>query len=197
MNKTIIGISGKKRAGKDTTAKVLQETLPNAIILYFAHTLKKMAAVALGYQYDWFFKDENKFKEYEIAPGVMMTGREFLQKLGTESFRDNIHKDFWVHSLMKQIEYLPENIEYVIIPDVRFENEYEAILERNGYVIRVMRTGLKSDDHSSETALDRHSFHARIYNNEGYMGEKFLENVKKFAEAFKKIKNEENTEISE
>jgi len=197
MNKTIIGISGKKRAGKDTTAKVLQETLPNAIILYFANTLKKVAAVALGYQYDHFFKDENKFKEYEIAPGVTMTGREFLQKVGTESFRDNIHKDFWVHSLMKQIEYLPENIEYVIIPDVRFENEYEAILERNGYVIRVVRSGLESDDHTSETALDNYRFHARIYNNEGYMGEKFLENVKKFAEAFKKIKNEKNTEISE
>lgn len=190
MNKTIIGISGKKRAGKDTTARVLMDTLPNAIIMYFADSLKKVAAIALGHQYDHFYKDENKLKEYEIAPEVMMTGREFLQKVGTEGFRNNIHKDFWVHMMMKRIEYLPGDFEYVIIPDVRFENEYEAILERNGYVIRVVRSGIEEDDHPSETALDNHRFHARIYNNEGYMGENFLKDVKRFTEAFKKIKDE-------
>lgn len=198
MNKIVIGISGKKRSGKDTTARALKKILPNAIICYFADTLKQITALALGLPLDHFYDDFNKEYLYEIAPNVKISGRELLQKIGTEMFRNNLHTDFWVYTLMRKIKELPDEIQYVIIPDVRFPNEYEAIINNGGYVIRVIRPGHESlDNHPSEIALDNHSFHAQIYNSEGFMGENFLKDIRYFLEAFKLIKNEESNNISE
>lgn len=196
--KVIIGISGKKRSGKDTAAKALKKILPDAMILYFADTLKQIAALALGLPLDHFYEDINKEGSYEIAPGILMSGRELLQKIGTDAFRNNIHPDFWVHAMMRKIKELPkEHIKYIIIPDVRFPNEYDAIRNNGGYIIRIIRPSIHAtDDHPSETSLDDHKFHAQIYNEEGFMGENFVRDIHYFLEAFKIIKNEKTNHVA-
>ncbi len=91
---------------------------------------------------------------------IPMTYREFLQKLGTEAMRDGLHTNVWVNALFadykpqpnKEVaeflaaEGLPQsmnageqNYPNWIITDMRFPNEMEAVKERDGITIRVVR----------------------------------------------------------
>lgn len=82
--------------------------------------------------------------------------REFLQKLGTEAMRDGLHTNVWVNALFA--DYKPTQMvssfpppateeEYIaqqgypdwIITDMRFPNEMEAVVEKGGITIRVVR----------------------------------------------------------
>jgi hypothetical protein len=85
-----------------------------------------------------------------------MTVRTLLQRLGTEAMRDGLHENVWVNALFA--DYKPTQMvssfpppkteeEYIaqqgypnwIITDMRFPNEMEAVKERNGITIRVVR----------------------------------------------------------
>jgi hypothetical protein len=110
----------------------------------------------------------------------LMSVREFLQKLGTEAMRDGLHTNVWVNALMcdykrpKMSEYNPSNW---IITDMRFPNEMEAVKERKGITIRVVRphgytdpnTGVYKEMplsyHPSETSLDKARFNYTIFND--------------------------------
>jgi len=103
-----------------------------------------------------------------------MTVREFLQKLGTDAIRQGLHDQAWVNALFS--DYTEEKvgsgplsyIEYPkwIISDLRFSNEYSAIKERNGIVIRVERPSIgQTSNHISETALDDYTFDKVIVND--------------------------------
>ena len=99
-----------------------------------------------------------------------MTVREVLQWIGTELFRENMHKDFWVRATINRIdsdksfydkfnggEIFHNTFENVyFVTDVRFPNEVEAIRSAGGIVIRIYRSGCAgaNDTHPSETSLD-------------------------------------------
>ena len=85
-----------------------------------------------------------------MNPEWGMTYREFLQKLGTEAMRDGLHTNVWVNALFAdyKMSYVQHpSIEYVdykaypnwIITDMRFPNEMDAVVERKGITIRVVR----------------------------------------------------------
>jgi len=183
MEAMIIGISGKKRHGKDTAAETIAAMLAgHAEICYFANGVKRGAAAILGLPPETFFDDVSKVKEYliDFSNGVAttMSGREILQKLGTECVRDNIHPNFWVTRTMVHINML--EVPYVIIPDVRFPNEYDAVKNAGGVMIRVQgNPGEPADNHISETALDDHEFDAYIYNTGDYLSEVFINECRK------------------
>ena len=126
-----------------------------------------------------------------------MTYREFLQKLGTEAMRDGLHTNVWVNALFADYHPTPNKsmeesfeeqfvtgrseIHYKlpnwIITDMRFPNEMEAVVERKGITIRVVRSfnhkmGSKETGtldltplHPSETALDEAKFDYEIIND--------------------------------
>ena len=122
---------------------------------------------------------------------VPMTYREFLQKLGTEAMRDGLHTNVWVNALfadyiphkkeggfqrsVKDTNGIPYDFEYEveypnwIITDMRFPNELESVVERQGITIRVTRPVEKSKTtarlHPSETALDKAIFDYEIVNS--------------------------------
>jgi len=83
-----------------------------------------------------------------------MTAREFMQFFGTEIMR-KMYPNIWVDNTIKRI--LAEGSKLAVIPDVRFPNEVESILENGGEVIRLTRV-YEEDDHASETCLDPHNF---------------------------------------
>jgi hypothetical protein len=113
----------------------------------------------------------------------LMSVRELLQKLGTEAMRDGLHEDVWVNALFA--DYTPTH--YLIgaldtkltdgdpvypnwiITDMRFPNEMEAVKERGGITIRVVRPVEKSKTtarlHPSETSLDSAEFDYKIIND--------------------------------
>ena len=133
---------------------------------------------------------------------ALMSVRELLQKLGTEAMRDGLHTNVWVNALFadytKRIIYYPlteEQIEYNnkqtgpvpsvnekldypnwIITDMRFENELEAVVNKGGITIKVVRPGTVVGNHPSEVALDGFIMHYEII-NDGTM-EELVEKVR-------------------
>ena len=104
------------------------------------------------------------------------TLREVLQIVGTELLREGFNKNIHVASTMANIK----DKDNVIITDMRFPNEMEAVKKRGGITIRVNRpcnicggSGYhkmscpvsKSGEHLSETSLDKAEFDYIIDNN--------------------------------
>ena len=91
------------------------------------------------------------------------TIRDIMQVLGTDLLRQGFNNNIHVAATLGSIK---EN-EKVIITDVRFPNELQAIKDRDGIVIRVNRNNslFKSVIHESETILDNATFDYIVDNN--------------------------------
>ena len=96
------------------------------------------------------------------------TIRDVMQVLGTDLLRQGFNNNIHVAATLGSIK---EN-EKVIITDMRFPNELEAIKKHNGITIRinrglVERTGkmIQEPEHISETALDNAEFDYVIEND--------------------------------
>ena len=96
------------------------------------------------------------------------TIRDVMQVLGTDLLRQGFNNNIHVAATLGSIK---EN-EKVIITDLRFPNELEAIKKHNGITIRinrglVERTGkmIQGPEHISETALDNAEFDYVIEND--------------------------------
>lgn len=163
----IIGISGKKRAGKNLVTEIFKEVLGEAnksyLHLAFGDSVKKACSVALGFEEDYFFNECVKDEVFEFVDGVKMSGRKIMQVLGTEAARDNFNDSIWLTSVSNKIKR--SSVEIILISDLRFKNEFEFIKSNNGFCIRVEREGLISEDnHISEIDLDDAKFDFHIYN---------------------------------
>lgn len=132
----LIGITGYAGSGKDTVGLIIMHNLfwfvnkNSCSIQKFAAKVKEVASVLTGVDAIKF--DDQEFKK-AYNPLFGMTNRELLQKIGTEALRDHLHPDVWIKSLFK--DYNPSKNIW-IITDVRFPNEYQAIKERGGVIIR-------------------------------------------------------------
>ena len=147
----ILGISGHAQAGKDTIADYLVKNY-GYTKMSFAKYLKEMVN-------DLFDLNDNIYKK-DYLKKWGMTKRELLQIVGTKM--REIHLNVWVYKLFGIIgqELLFGSKRFFVISDVRYPNEIAAIKEKDGSLIRVIRTGYKSplsleeQSHPSETALD-------------------------------------------
>lgn len=176
--KTLIGISGKKRAGKDTVAETLVGEF--GFVRYAFADVMKAAMLTLD-PIVYARLQTSPFASFEgaIAHPVRLSTlveaygwegakeepevRRLLQVFGTEVGRAMFGEDFWVDQTMHRI--LRED-RPVVVTDVRFPNEYEAIGKAGGLLVRVNRPGMTHDDeHPSETALDTHEFPLTIRND--------------------------------
>lgn len=164
----IIAFSGYARSGKDTAASIVQELYPSFKIKKFSGKLKEVASILTGIPKESF--ESQAFKDSYIS-GWDMTGRELLQRLGTEAIRDGLHTDAWVMSLFS--DYHEKDC--WLITDCRFPNEYEYVKLFGGVVVRVFRNGIGSvNAHPSETALDGYSFD-HVLTNDGDIDDLTLE----------------------
>ena len=106
------------------------------ILIPFAKALKRIA-----FDLGWDGKKDER-------------GRKLLQLLGTDVCRNCIADDYWIKKWVEQYEDAPTNA-HIIADDVRFINEVEAIVLRNGITFKV--TGRKYDDvdsgHPSEKGI--------------------------------------------
>lgn len=148
----IVGLTGRKRSGKDTAAQVFEAS--GYTSLSFATMLKAMLATMLEMQ----GVDEDTIvrmlhDDLKEVPTPFLNGqtpRHAMQTLGTEWGRKLIHPDIWVDATMRAAE----QFDRVIIPDVRFPNEVEAVTSRGGWVYRIVRDGIDQDQHESEALID-------------------------------------------
>jgi len=140
----IIGICGFQGSGKDTIADYLQN-------IYgfkrdsFAATLKDAVAAVFGWDRELLegrTKESRAWRE-QVDPWWAerlnmpdLTPRLVLQKWGTEVARKSWHDDTWIASLENKLNKSHNDI---VITDVRFPNEIQAVKDAGGIVIRVVR----------------------------------------------------------
>lgn len=164
----LIGLMGKARAGKDTFANILK-TL-GFERLSFADALYQEASELSGLSVDFLREKKDKLAvpewdavkvavakkmqslgDYDKVPDTI---RFFLQDLGF--LRRQSNSEYWVDIIVAIIDAHPK--QNYVITDVRFENEYLAVLKKSGILVRILRQNLVSigeaSQHISETALD-------------------------------------------
>jgi hypothetical protein len=138
----IIGLLGFIGSGKGTVG-VLLEKHHGFRQDSFARPLKDAVAAIFGWDRQMLEGDtfDSRAWREQCDPfwsnkfgGVDFTPRLALQLMGTEAGRNVFHKDLWVISLIQR------NLgKDVVITDVRFKNEVDAIHKNGGIVIRVKR----------------------------------------------------------
>lgn len=159
----LIGLNGRKQAGKDTvfarTAHIMRDVVP-VERASFADLLYQSAAAALGVTVEFLqtFKSDPRARVVVVMPThdgdevvrFEQTIREFLQRYGTEAHREIFGDDFWV----EQVRLAHEG-RIVMVTDVRFPNEAEAVRKAGGVVVEVVGPmGRVTDDaHASEAPL--------------------------------------------
>lgn len=155
----IIGISGKARAGKDTLADYLAQNY-GFIKVAFADEIKVKCCIDFKLSYEQLYGSlkETKDHRYDKTP------REILQAMG--QFYRSINVNFWVDKCINKVS-LDKNY---VITDVRRDNEYYAIKNINGKIIRINRDNIlrgyiSNSEDISETDLVNHDFDLNIENN--------------------------------
>ncbi|RLI62850.1 MAG: hypothetical protein DRO67_06785 [Candidatus Asgardarchaeum californiense] len=181
MSKLILGICGKARSGKDTFANYLIECFAkhHDVDVYrtaFADILKFMCKEHFNLSDDqlWGDKKEVVDKRFVLSEeeNTYWTPRTIMQSFG--EFYRSIDKDYWVKALDKHLKTV-EN-EYVVITDLRYENECEYVKNNAGLLIRISRKDkplISNTSHSSETSLDNlpYSYFDISINNDGSLSE--------------------------
>jgi hypothetical protein len=172
----LIGLHGPKQSGKDATYRAIKEikddTTTGVVRDAFADRLKLSAArcfkpdATLEEALEW----ANRIKQDEFTIEVwyggtddyeVVTGREFLQHYGTEAHREVFADDFWIEAVIPNPNALAFGREdlvdgdILVITDVRFPNEAEAIRDAGGEVWKIYRPEAENtgDTHASEVPL--------------------------------------------
>ena len=88
------------------------------------------------------------------------TPRQIMQQVGTDCMRDHFSKDIWIKSLMAKYDKSLNSM--VVISDCRFQNEVDAVINKGGRIIKIVREpdpntihGQKRDNHQSETGIHK------------------------------------------
>lgn len=175
----LVGLIGKKRVGKDTFAAVLVEEFGFARVA-FADPLKEMALTIdpiIGNGVRGSVPVHMRLSTAVALPGgwervkdEYPEARRFLQRLG-----DGVRQfdpEFWVragmytaHDLRGAPGQYVRDPHPVVITDVRYPNEADAIREAGGTLVRIVRPGVDDGDtHPSETALDGYATDSTVRN---------------------------------
>ena len=124
----IVGIIGFDRCGKDTLADIIKyiinkRTDKRVCKRSFGAYVKHSVSAVLNIPY-WQldkFKNENKIIEVGDFKGTM---RDFIIDY-SEHMKSKYGKSVWIEPLFRD----SENIDIIIIPDIRFVAEYEYLLD--------------------------------------------------------------------
>ena len=147
----LIGLTGAAGAGKDTIASHLCER--HAFVkLALADPLYQMVSCMTGIPVERLA--DRSVKERPVD-WLGASPRRLLQTLGTEWARDTVGADVWIKHLIRRLD----GFDRVVVTDVRFENEAQAVRNRGGAIIEVIRPApleLVADSarrHSSEAGI--------------------------------------------
>ena len=161
MSKIIL-ISGKARAGKDTTAlllgKIYEEEGKKIVNLAYGNYIKEYAKKISN----WDGRDETK-------------PRSLLQRLGTDIIRNKIDPNFFVKRLCDDIKVYSYFFDVITVSDVRFPNEIDgpSAMFKDIIKIKIIRDNFVSNltdvekKHITETALDNYNDYDFVIHNDG------------------------------
>ena len=136
----IIGLTGRKRHGKSFFCDYVKERLisdgRSVECINFKDPL-----LALALSIGWDGKKDEK-------------GRLLLQRLGTDVVRECIDTNYWVKRWSERVAACHTLV--VLVDDVRFQNEAEAIKNFNSILVRVITPDQDGeiDNHPSEAGIN-------------------------------------------
>jgi hypothetical protein len=144
----LIGITGSKGAGKNMAAAAL--CLEGYKQFHFADLLKNMLRNLLIAQNvnprTVERMIDGDLKEMPCDQLCGKSARWAMQTLGSEWGRNLIGENIWVTATMTAAK----EFSHVVISDVRFPNEAQAVREAGGKIVVIVRDGCNGDSHSSE-----------------------------------------------
>ena len=154
----VLGLIGLAGSGKSTLAKQMKYKTYS-----FSTPVKNVCAYILGEEVEkdkkyrlnlgsinFNFSGKGNLVKYKSADeGMIHTGREILQYIGTDyivvNFGKQFHKALWVNMLICNVRFNPPE-RIVVIDDVRFKHEVK-IIDR---LTLVVTDGIKPTGHESE-----------------------------------------------
>lgn len=151
----IIGLVGKKGAGKTLVAELMKDKMSRLKSVNFKDALIQEMRFTmpdvLNELSEWYDMPIDDL--FSKKPPLM---RKLMQNYGTE-LRRNDDDRWWVEKYINECVDVLFSYADIVTDDVRFRNEYDTIVEMGGYLIRVVNEDLESSDtHSSE--IDSDSF---------------------------------------
>ena len=157
----IIGLTGYAQSGKDTLASILVERYGYRRVAFadtirsFIYEVNPMVACSpTGY-----LKDLVNLVGWDKAKQEPQV-RRILQDVGVAA-RNLFGEDFWVNQALKSYDGSK-----VVITDVRFINEADAIKSLGGQIWRVKRLGVSAvNSHVSEHEMDDYRVDQIFVNN--------------------------------
>lgn len=164
---TVIALTGKARAGKDTVAQyigaLVQQYNDHPQVEHedsyvvgaeaLAAPIKSMVAMMLDFFGLGRIMEPVTLQPYidgdkkeEVLPGIGKSARQLMQTLGTEWGRDHIDVDVWLNCMTARIHQYDDAVthgykgSFVIVTDARFDNEAQALKDRHdAIVVQVVR----------------------------------------------------------
>lgn len=163
----LIGLCGAAGCGKGSVAGFLAAGESPFVEIAFADPLYAAVSAITGLPVASLRDRETKERPIE---GFGKSPRELLQLLGTEFGRKMIGESIWVDRAMRTVEHYQLSGIGVVISDVRFDNEAEAIRERGGVVWRVVRNAPSclseaASQHESEGGIRAELIDLTVRNN--------------------------------
>lgn len=188
----ILGLSGAAGAGKDTFGYVLRDEFDFYKTAYAdrlreaLYTLNPLVVCnsdqygphdgPIAYRRLASVIDEQGWEGYKDGhySGEI---RRLIQLMGTEVGRGIAGKNVWVDATFRD---MPVD-KSVVVTDVRFPNEAQAIVDRGGYIVKIIRPGVdnRAHAHPSETSMNDWQFDFEITNNARTISE-YEEHVRAF-----------------
>ena len=156
----LVAFAGLAGAGKDTCADML--VARGYEKMAFADPLKGVAKALfeLDDEQLWGGRKEGLDMRYHKSP------RQLLQLLGTDWVRQQIREDFWVARLVRDLDARLAQGKRVVLADVRFQDEVDAVRARGGLVFLVERdTVVKGQEHRSEQPAALRGLSGRVCND--------------------------------
>lgn len=163
----VIGLCGSAGSGKSTVGGILQNFLEFELIA-FSDPIYAAVSAATGVSIR---NLRDRSKKEKAIDGVGKSPRQLMQTLGTEWGRDYVNKNIWIDQAVKKCKQFCDEGKNVVIVDVRFENEVNAIKQFDNSHIWKVESSFKSRKgtphvHSSEIGISPDSIDKVIENNE-------------------------------
>jgi hypothetical protein len=167
-----VALIGRMGTGKSTIAQLLCD-LYGYQRFSWAQPVKDIASLAYGPV------DKAQGYEVELPSGDLgvRTGREILQRIGTDAMREQVDRQFWIRAGTRRIE-ARDDINWVN-DDTRFPNEADSLARRGWAIVRLLlpdelrRARLTESygaidenalAHPSETGVDDILVHLELWN---------------------------------
>lgn len=161
----IIALGGLKQSGKNTAADGLFAAGYKQIA--FADKLREMVLVLDPQIWDqdrqevWRLSEIVEDIGWDEAKERFQEVRRLLQVFGTEVIREHVHPDFWVNTVLNEI-----NDGKWVVTDARFRNELDALEALGATTIWVKRPGIENNSsHASENSVSEKDFGCTVVND--------------------------------